>query len=72
MVFVTAINGSSVAINSDLIEHADANPDTVITLTTGNKFIVRESLDELAAKVLAFRHSVLTGRYPSKAELIHG
>ncbi len=65
MIFVTAINGATVAINSDLIEHADANPDTVITLTTGNKFVVRESLDELAARVVAFRRAVVEhGTYP--------
>lgn len=72
MVFVTAINGAQVAINSDLIEYADATPDTVITLTTGNKFIVRETLEELADKILAFRHSVLIGRYPDKASECHG
>ena len=58
MIFITGINGTVAAINSDLIEHADATPDTVITLTTGNKFVVRETLDELAAKVLAYRRSV--------------
>jgi flagellar protein FlbD len=72
MVFVTAINGAPVAINSELIEYADATPDTVITLTTGNKFIVRETLAELAEKVLAFRHAVLVGRYPGKASQPHG
>ena len=59
MIFITGINGTQVAINSDLIEHADATPDTVITLTTGNKFVVRETLDELAAKVLEYRRAVM-------------
>ena len=72
MVFVTAINGAQVAINSDLIEYADATPDTVITLTTGNKFIVRETLAELADKILVFRHSVLIGRFPENSSESNG
>ena len=65
MIFITGINGTVAAINSDLIEHADANPDTVITLTTGNKFVVRETLNELVAKVLAYRRSVAAPAYPA-------
>ena len=62
MVFVTGLSGVSVVINDDLIEHAEATPDTVITLTTGNKFVVQETLDELAAKVLAFRRAIVAGQ----------
>jgi flagellar protein FlbD len=64
MVAVTGLNGVVFAINCDLIEHVEATPDTVITMTTGNKLIVRESLEELRLKVLAFRHAVLTCTYP--------
>jgi flagellar protein FlbD len=64
MVAVTGLNGVTFAINSDLIEHVEATPDTVITLTTGNKLVIREGLEELTAKVIAFRHSVQTGIYP--------
>ena len=64
MVAVTGLNGVTFAINSDLIEHVEATPDTVITLTTGNKLVIREGLEELTAKVIAFRHAVQTGFYP--------
>jgi flagellar protein FlbD len=63
MVAVTGINGVIFAINSDLIEHVETTPDTVITMTTGNKMVVREGLEELTSKVIAFRHAVLTGFY---------
>ena len=64
MVAVTGLNGVIFAINSDLIEHVEATPDTVITLTTGNKLVIREGLEELTAKVIAFRHAVQTGFFP--------
>jgi flagellar protein FlbD len=64
MVAVTGLNGVMFAINCDLIEHVEANPDTVITMTTGNKIVIRESLTELTSKVLAFRHAVLNCSYP--------
>ena len=64
MVAVTGLNGLTFAINSDLIEHVEAMPDTVVTLTTGNKLVIREGLEELAAKVIAFRHAVLVGQWP--------
>ena len=42
MIEVTRLNGTTVLINSDLIETVEETPDTVISLTTGKKFIVKE------------------------------
>ncbi|MHB9145600.1 MAG: flagellar FlbD family protein [Symbiobacteriia bacterium] len=46
---------TELAINADLIELVEATPDTVITLTTGNKLLVRESVDEIIHRVIAYR-----------------
>lgn len=43
MIDVTRLNGKELTINSDLIEIVEETPDTVITLTTGKKIIVKES-----------------------------
>ena len=43
MIYVTRLNHSSVVLNCDLIEHIEATPDTVITLTTGQKITVLET-----------------------------
>ncbi len=43
MIEVTKMNGNSITVNSDLIETVEETPDTVITLTTGKKIIVKES-----------------------------
>ena len=45
-------------INAELIETVEANPDTVITLTTGNRIIVKEDPDEIIRRVVAYRRSI--------------
>lgn len=59
MIHVTRLNQSSVVLNSDLIELIESTPDTVITLTNNQKIMVRETADEIIAKVRAYRRSIL-------------
>jgi Uncharacterized protein, possibly involved in motility len=47
MITVTRLNGTKVTINALLIELIEEAADTVITLTTGNKLVVKEKTDEL-------------------------
>jgi flagellar protein FlbD len=58
MIRVTRLNSSSLILNSDLIEHIEVIPDTVITLTTGQSLRVRESADELVQRIVEFRRSI--------------
>jgi flagellar protein FlbD len=60
MIYLTRLNRSSLVLNSDLIEHIDMTPDTVISLTTGQKFVVLETADEIIERVRDFRRSLLT------------
>jgi flagellar protein FlbD len=59
MIYVTRLNHSTAVLNSDLIEHIETTPDTVITLTTGQRLTVRETPAELIESVRAWRHSIL-------------
>jgi flagellar protein FlbD len=59
MIVVSRLHGSTMALNSDLIERVEATPDTVLTLVDGSRYVVAESLDEVVGKVLAFRASVV-------------
>jgi flagellar protein FlbD len=59
MIMLTRLNGPSFALNPDLIERAEATPDTVITLCDGHKVLVSESVEELIERVRAYRASVL-------------
>jgi len=44
MISVTRLNGKPFVINAELIRTIEANPDTTITLTTGEHMLVRESM----------------------------
>jgi flagellar protein FlbD len=59
MILVTRLNGHPVALNCDLIERAEETPDTVLTLVDGTKYILEDSVEEIIAKVRAFRASVI-------------
>src|ERR1700722_10641669 len=48
-------------LNPDLIVTVEANPDTVITLTTGTKIVVAESPDRVVAEIRTYRVDVLSG-----------
>lgn len=58
MIKVTRFNGEEFVINCDLIEHVEHTPDTVITLTSGHRFVVKESVDEVIGRVLLFKRSI--------------
>lgn len=55
MIDVTKMNGMNITINSDLIETVEETPDTVITLTTGKKIIVKESRQMIKNLVKSFK-----------------
>ncbi|MGC9669201.1 flagellar FlbD family protein [Planosporangium sp. 12N6] len=59
MILLTRLNGPVFALNPDLVERADATPDTVITLVDGTKYVVGESLAELVALIRRYRASVV-------------
>ena len=65
MIRLTRLNHAELVVNSDLIEHVDSTPDTVISMTTGQKFMVRETAEEVIQKAIEFRRKILMGPCPS-------
>ena len=59
MIQLTRLNHVPLIVNSDLIEHVEVTPDTVIALTTGQKFMVLESAEDVVERVIQFRRSIL-------------
>jgi flagellar protein FlbD len=59
MIWLTRLNHISLVLNSDLIEHIDVTPDTVITLTTGQILRVRETAEEVVRRIVEFRRRIL-------------
>ena len=65
MIRLTRINRVPLVLNSDLIEHVEVTPDTVIAMTSGQKFMVLESAEEVIQKVVDFRRSIATRLEPA-------
>jgi len=55
MISITKLNEQELVINSSLIELIESTPDTTITMTTGRKIIVRESLEEVMDRIAAYQ-----------------
>ncbi|MEF3304822.1 flagellar FlbD family protein [Paenibacillus sp. GYB003] len=58
MIPVTRLNGSKLTINALLIETIEETPDTLITLTTGKKFIVTENVSDVVSLVKAYMNQI--------------
>ncbi|MHB9025451.1 MAG: flagellar FlbD family protein [Armatimonadota bacterium] len=54
MISVTRINGDSVVVNAGLIEFVEATPDTLISLATGRKIMIRESIADVVERTVAY------------------
>jgi flagellar protein FlbD len=59
MIQLTRLDRQGITVNSDLIELIEARPDTTLRLTTGQSVVVRESMDEVVARIAAWRGRVL-------------
>ncbi len=55
MIILTRLDGHSIALNEDLLVFAEKTPDTVLTMTSGHRLMVRETLDEVVRRVTEFR-----------------
>ncbi len=65
MIDVTKLNGINITVNGDLIEIIEETPDTVLTLTTGKKIIVKESRQEVKNLVKSYKRECNSGMHLS-------
>jgi flagellar protein FlbD len=68
MIRLTRLNHAPMVLNSDLIEHIDVTPDTVITLTNGQILRVLESADEVVERSLKYRRRISSREWYPGAE----
>ena len=61
MIRVTRLDGSSIVVNVDLVQWIEQTPDTVLSLVSGEKLLVRESPERLVAGAIAFKRAVHQG-----------
>lgn len=58
MITVTRLNNKPVVVNAELIKFVESTPDTMITLITGEKVIVRETVDQIVERAIAYARRV--------------
>jgi flagellar protein FlbD len=58
MIKLTLFNDADVIVNADLIEFVERTPDTLVSLTTGKKVMVKESVEDVINKVISYRRLI--------------
>lgn len=58
MIILHKLNGTEIVINAELIESLEIGQETVVSLATGNRFLVRESHEEVTRKVVEYRKKI--------------
>ncbi len=61
MIRLSRLNGTGFWLSSDQIEFMESTPDTVLSLLSGKKVIVKEKPDEIVGLIVAFRRKVALG-----------
>jgi flagellar protein FlbD len=63
MIKLTGLDDKKFVINADHIEKLAETPQSVITLTNGNKYIVKESNDEIIKRVIEYKRKIYRGDF---------
>lgn len=58
MIRLKRLNDKEFVVNCELIEFIEETPDTVITLTTGRKIVVKDSIEEVINKVISYKRQM--------------
>ena len=58
MITLTKLNGKEFVLNDDLIQTMEETPDTVITLTNGIKYVVKENCEEIKTKIIEYKRMI--------------
>jgi len=64
MIKLTRLDGKPFVLNAELIRYVEERPDTFVTLTSGERILVSESMDqvvELAVRYQQSKHLVPNG-----------
>ncbi len=57
MICVTRLNDKKFILNAEIIRTVEENPDTIITLVSGEHMVVKESMTEVVKRTIEYgRH----------------
>ncbi|CDI49798.1 flagellar FlbD family protein [Clostridium tetani] len=60
MIYLTGLDNKDFVLNADHIEKLQSVPETVITLTNGKKYLVKEEIDDIISRVLKYKREIYT------------
>lgn len=58
MIKLTRLNGDEFVLNAALIRFVESRPDTYITLTSNDRLIVKETVDEVVGRSLEYSRTI--------------
>ena len=58
MIALTRLNGHGVVVNASLIRCVESRPDTYVTLTDGERLIVRDSVEDVVRKSIQYQRQL--------------
>jgi flagellar protein FlbD len=59
MIILTRLDGHLMAVNDELLVFAEKTPDTVLTMSSGQRVMVKESLEDVVQRILEFRRKAM-------------
>ena len=59
MIKLTRLDGEVFVLNAELIRYVESRPDTYVTLVSGERVLVRESMDEVLQRAVSYQQSKL-------------
>ena len=71
MIRLKRLNSKEFVVNCDLIEFIESTPDTVVTLVSGNKVVVCESIEEVIDKVVEYKRNTNPTLKVIKKEILY-
>ncbi len=66
MIQLTRLDGAPIVINAECIQSVEPTPDTLITLTTGLKLFVQESVDDVVALFRTYKSAIFFAQNPAE------
>ena len=69
MIKLTRLNGQRIVLNQDAILWAEQSPDTTLHLSSGESFIVLETIEELVEQVVTFRRRIASTAVPARSDV---
>ena len=68
MIYLTRLSGQSFVLNAEMIQQIEATPDTIVTLDSGQKIMVKETVDAVRGAVIDYKRTILGGFEPPSGD----